>query len=152
MYDANLGYRAIYYTLANDATLMALVTAVVQGKYPKAETDPEDAYPFVNIVPTVPPTDVYYNGDSRAKTDRTVAVYGIQRYENNSILSGTLDTIAARIDTLLHAKTITILDTDETNVIGYAYIYRESPLEETITDGVDYCYLGGNYSISTQSI
>lgn len=148
MFDANYAFRAIYYTLANDSTLMGLVTDVVEGKYKLAETSPEDAYPFVNIVP-FQPTDVYYNGHARAKVDQMAAVYGIQRFESDGSYAGTLGQIADRIDTLLHGKTISVLDTDDTTEIGKAYIYRESAIRETFQDGVEYRYLGGNYSIST---
>ena len=86
MFDGNFAYRAIYKTLTDDETLMALVTAVIEGIYPREEntTDdpPADAYPFVNIVPQVR-TPNYYNGDVTATINGTIPVFCIQRFENN---------------------------------------------------------------------
>ena len=150
MFDGNMAFTAIYTTLTNDSTLMGYVSAVIEGIYPRQENTtsapPASAYPFINMVPQ-PMTPMYYNGDAVAKLDGTIAVYGIQRFENNGSYAGTLASIAERIDDLLHGQHITISESG--SEIGKAYVHRESIIRERFIDLVEYRYLGGLYQIST---
>jgi len=148
MYDGNMASRVIHYTLTNDATLMALIEGVVEDIWGRTESDPSVAFPFVRFS-LLDTGDEYYNGQVRAITNQRVLIHGVQEFKSTPSFGGTLQTIADRIDVLLHAKTIDILDTDDSAVIGSAYIYRESPFRERFLDGsIEYRYLGGIYQVS----
>ena len=149
MFDGNFASRAVYKTLSDDATLAALHNGVVEDIWGKDEELPSEAFPFISIS-VMPQEDVYYNGHARAKTDQQVLVRGIQAYSADGIYSGTLQSIADRVDTLLHGKTIPVYDTDGETVLGSAYIYRISPFRDRYVDGsIEYRHLGGIYSVST---
>ena len=149
MFDGLLALRAVEHALTSDSELMALISAVVNDIYDKDEEAPADAFPFVNIS-EMDQDDVYYNGTVRAKTDQQLMVYAIQRFTTNGSYGGTLQTIAERIETLLHGQCVTVYDTDDVTAIGHAYITRMRPMKARFVDGAaEYHYLGGQYLVNT---
>ena len=148
MFDGNMAARVIEHTLTEDSTLMALIEGVVEDIWGKDENAPASAFPFIRFS-IMTQSDEYYNGQAKALTNQPVLIHGVQMFDSNGSYGGTLQTIADRIDTLLHGKTLTIYDTDDITAIGRAYIYRESPFRERFIDGsIEYRYLGGIYQVS----
>jgi hypothetical protein len=149
MFDGNFASRAIYKTLADDATLTALHNGIVEDIWGRDEEVPTEAFPFIAFS-IMDAEDQYYNGHARAVTNQPVMIRAIQRFESSPSYGGTLEAIADRIDTLLHGQTVTVYDTDNTTVLGCAYISRVSPLRQRFIDGsIEYRYLGGIYNVST---
>jgi hypothetical protein len=149
MFDGNFASRVIYKTLTDDTTLAALHKGVVEDVWKRDENAPDVAYPFIAFS-VLEQDDAYYNGAIRANTTQRVLVRAVNGTSVSGIYGGTLQTIADRIDTLLHNKTLNIYDTDGTTVLGKAFIMREQPYRDRYLDGsIEYRYLGGFYSVST---
>lgn len=152
MFDGNMASRVIHQTLTADTTLMALVSAVVEDIYGKTITAPSAAFPFIafNVMNQ---EDQYYNGAVRSIVESQVLIRAIDAFDTanmsgDSTYSGAIQTIASRIDTLLHDKTIAIMD--GAVQVGTATITRVSPFRERYLDGsVEYRHLGGVYHINT---
>lgn len=153
MFDGNLPARVIYRILSADAALTALHKGVVEDIWKRDESAPDSAFPFTSFSLLDEGQDRYFNGASRALTEYMVLVRGIQKFTGDASWGGTLQSIADRIDTLLHNKTVTITDTNNTTPIGTAYIYRISPYRDRFIEGdTEYRYLGGIYSVSTNEL
>lgn len=150
MFDGNMASRIIYDTLEADSTLEALHQGIVEDIWARDENAPAVAYPFIAFS-VLEQTDTYYNGAIRAVTDQRVLVRAVEDNATSGNYTATLQAIADRIDTLLHNKTLPIIDTDDDETtIGQAYIYREQPYRERFLDGsIEYRYLGGIYHVST---
>jgi hypothetical protein len=149
MYDGNFASRVIYKTLADDATLAALHNGVVEDIWGRDEEAPSTAFPFIAFS-IMEQEDAYYNGASRAMSTQRVLVRAIDDVTVSGSYGGTLQSIADRIDTLLHNQTLTVYDTDDTTSLGQAYVTREQPYRDRYLDGsIEYRYLGGIYYVST---
>ena len=149
MFDGNFAARVVYKVLSDDATLAALHNGVVEDVWGKDEDAPGDAFPFVAFS-VQSAEDVYYNGDARAVTVQSVVIRAIQKFNASASYGGTLQTIADRIDYLLHGNTFDVYDDNNTTILGSAYIHRVSPIRERFIDGsAEYRYLGGIYEVST---
>lgn len=150
MFDGNLALKVIYDTLNDDATLSALHNGIVEDIWGKDDEAPTEAYPFIAIS-VMDQMDNYFNGRARAFSYNVVLVRAIQQFTDNASYGGTLESIADRIDTLLHGKTLDIYDDDDK--VGHATIWRERAYRERYPEsGIEYRHLGGIYQVTTTEI
>lgn len=147
MFDGNMAARIIYATLAADTTLAALHNGIVEDIWAVDALAPASAYPFIAIS-VMEQSDHYYNGRARAMTEQRILIRAIQQFTSDGSYAGTLQTIADRIDTVLHNKCLAI--TEGVTTVGQASIWREQPYRERYIDGsIEYRHLGGIYNVTT---
>ncbi len=137
--EPNIAAKWLYTTLAADATLAALV-----GTRIYEDIGPEGAgYPRIVFQMQSPGSDTLGVGARRVWTPLLYIVRGIvqdDRYTSD------LETIATRIDALLHDRQVEVTN-------GRIKSYRERPFRRPErTDETEYRHLGGEYRLLTQAI
>lgn len=144
-FEPNVARQWLYQTLAGDAVLCGYVGGTAAPRiYDEINASETLAFPYIVFQLQPGARDLAGVGARRIWTDTRWLVRGIDQVSD---YGGTLGSIAARIDALLHDQRGT--------VAGAGYIVgavREQPFTLVeIDDGVQYRHAGGIFAIQAQS-